>query len=77
MTKPKSELESFIEEHGGIVVCGDTPRGPIYSLGGRTARPKTAHGGQVRVREQAREPRSSPTGRWPCGSEEIDEAAGF
>jgi hypothetical protein len=32
MTKPKAELEAFIEEHGGVEVCGDTPRGPIYTL---------------------------------------------
>jgi hypothetical protein len=32
VTKPKRELEAFIEEHGGIEVCGESEAGPIYSL---------------------------------------------
>jgi hypothetical protein len=34
--RPKAELERFIEEHGGVVICGHTPRGPIYTLGDGT-----------------------------------------
>jgi hypothetical protein len=32
MTKPKAELERFIREHGGVLVAGDSPAGPIYEL---------------------------------------------
>jgi hypothetical protein len=36
VTKPKAELEQFLKEHGGIEVCGESERGPVYSLADRT-----------------------------------------